>query len=115
MAIQVTLTGSQTSVGCDCAAAYGRIVGVNFNGLTGRVDVAVNVYYNRGARDMGKSPVMGGVYSCKWYSNEITGDQGRGDPVDPVVDALPTVSGLNLPALYTFLQTLPDFSGGSSV
>jgi hypothetical protein len=115
MAIQVALTAAQTNVGIDCAAAYARIVDVHYNALTGRVDLAVNVYCNRAARDLHKTPVFGGVYSGQWLSNEVTGDQGRGEPVDPAVAALPVITGFNLPAFYTFLSAQPDFTGGANV
>lgn len=115
MAIQVALTAAQTNVGVACASAYARIVAVDFDGLSGKVDVAVNVYYNRAARDLHKVPVFGGRYSAKLYTNEITGDQGRGEPVNPAVDALPDITGLGLPALYAFVATVPDLAGGTNV
>lgn len=116
MAIQVNLTAEQTNIGADVTGAYARIVAMHWDAKTGKATIAVDVWWNRAARDMlTKAPIFGGVYNAKFYSSEINSDFTRGLPVDPAVDALPTLGGLAQNHLYTFIKTVPDFSSGVDV
>lgn len=115
MAIQVNMSGAQTNYGGSATNAYARIVSVHHNSKTGQVDIAVDVFYDRNARDAGKTPIYGGVFSTKFYQPDLVNDNGRGIPYDPVVDQLPTLSAFNFPTMYTYLKSLPVFNGAVDV
>jgi hypothetical protein len=100
MALQLNLTSDKTAVGVACPAAYARIVQLQFDTKTGKVDVAVDIHADKASRDAGKSPVSGGVYS---------GVVGKDMP--NLDDSIPGVRS----ALYAYLKTLPDFAGAVDV
>ena len=58
----LTLNLPETNVGLPAPEAYARIVAFQYDVLTNKVQVAVNVYANQAARLAGKAPIAGGVF-----------------------------------------------------
>jgi len=100
MALQLNLTADKTAVGMAAPEAYARIVYLTFDTKTGRVQLSVDVHANQQAREDGKAPISGGVY---------TGVVGVDMP--NIDDTIPGIRA----ALYDWLKTLPDFAGSIDV
>lgn len=102
MALQLSL--ADTNVGLPAPAAYGRVVAIQVDVLQSKVQVAINVYASKSAREAGKNPVAGGQFLADLVAS------GSSSPgINP--DA---PEGIRTNA-YTYLKTLPDFSGSVDV
>ena len=99
MALQINLP--DTNVGLPAPEAYARIVGMNIDILGDKLQVAVNVYANKAARDTGKAPVGGGVFETK-----------LSDAASPVLDE--NNAGIRA-ACYAWLKSQPTFAGSQDV
>ncbi len=98
MALQVNLP--ETNVGLPAPEGYARIVALAYDLLTGKAQVAVNIYANQAAREAGKNPVAGGVF------------EGKPGEDMPSLDA--DIPGVRA-ALYGWLKTLPVFASAIDV
>jgi hypothetical protein len=88
------------NVGIPAPKAYARIVKVDYDVLANRVDVFVNIYADEAARNTGKSPIDGGVFS--------------GVPGETMPSLDGTVPGLRA-AVYEWLKTQPKFAGATDL
>jgi hypothetical protein len=101
MALQLNLTADKTAVGLAAPEAYARIVQLSFDTRTGQVTLHVDIHADAAARNAAKAPVAGGVY------RGITG-------IDmPNIDEALALGVRS--SLYTWLKTLPDFTGAVDV
>lgn len=98
MALQINMT--ETNVGLEAPQAYARIMSLNFNATDGKVSVHVDIYASEAARQAGKIPIGGAVYS---------GTVGIDFP--SLDESIPGIRA----AVYTWLKTLPAFSGAVDV
>ncbi len=99
MALQIALT--ETNVGMPAPEAYAKIAAFHYDAAANRLECFVNIYASVAARQAGKAPIDGGVF---------TGTPGS--------DSVPSLDGDTAGAraeLYTWLKTLPKFAGATDV
>jgi hypothetical protein len=95
MAIQISLTEEQTSIGVSAPEAYARIVVYTHDIKRDALQMAVEFHYNAAARVAGRNPIRG-------ISYQLGGDELSG-------------TGGIRPQLYEWLKARPEFNGGIDV
>lgn len=90
MPLLLDISEDRCVFGVAVTGAYARIARITFDDATDMVEVAVNIWVNLQARNQGRAPIAGGVYS---------GILGASGP-----------ASLARGVIYTWLKTLPDFA-----